>query len=275
MIDAHIHLWTPEESAYPRMPGSTACEPLRFTPDDYFGHALALGVTRAVLIQMSFYGTDNSYLLDTIAASPSSFRGVAQVDPHSDDLAARMQNLSGRGIRGFRIVGIEHAGLWLDHPSHHRFWDHAAQQSLAICPLVSPESLPVVDRLCELHPDTRVVVDHFGRAGFSGEIEPRHVNALCRLARHPHTFVKVSAFYALGRKQAPYHDLLPLLHRVFDAFGPRRMMWGSDCPFQVTGGHSLEASLALIEQLEFANREDKEQLLSGTAERVFFRGELR
>ena len=84
-------------------------------------------------------------------------------------------------------------------------------------------------------------------------------------------YVKVSAFYALGRKQSPYADLVPLIHRVFDDYGPRRLMWGSDCPFQVEDGHSYAGSLALVrEELPFLSAEDRAWILGRTAESVFF-----
>ena len=84
--------------------------------------------------------------------------------------------------------------------------------------------------------------------------------------------MKVSGFYALGAKKSPYLDLLPLVRLVFDAFGPRRLMWGSDSPYQHTDGHGYAASIALVrDRLDWLSAEDREQLLRGTAERVFFR----
>jgi predicted TIM-barrel fold metal-dependent hydrolase len=91
------------------------------------------------------------------------------------------------------------------------------------------------------------------------------------MARHKQVTVKISAFYALGKKQAPYHDLAPLIKQVYDAFGPRRLMWASDSPFQVVGGHRYKDSIELIKSgLAFLSADDKEWLLYKTAERVFF-----
>ena len=70
--------------------------------------------------------------------------------------------------------------------------------------------------------------------------------ALCRLARHRNTFVKVSAFYALGQKKPPYTDLGPLIRRLLDAFGRERLMWATDCPYQVQGEHTYSDSIELV-----------------------------
>ena len=93
----------------------------------------------------------------------------------------------------------------------------------------------------------------------------------CALAAHPHVFIKVGAFYALGKKTPPYLDLGPLIHRVVQAFGARRCMWESDCPFQVVA-HRYEDSIALIrDRLDFLSKDDRDWLLFRTAEQVLFR----
>ena len=84
-------------------------------------------------------------------------------------------------------------------------------------------------------------------------------------------YVKTSAFYALGEKKAPYLDLAPMIRRLRDAFGASRLMWASDCPFQVDPGHNYHDSIALIrDRLDFLTAEDKDWMLRGTAEKVFF-----
>jgi predicted TIM-barrel fold metal-dependent hydrolase len=83
--------------------------------------------------------------------------------------------------------------------------------------------------------------------------------------------VKTSAFYALGKKKAPYTDMGPLIHRLRDAYGAHRLMWASDCPFQVQEGHTYANSIALIrDRLDFLTPEDKSWMLRKTAEKVFF-----
>ena len=90
------------------------------------------------------------------------------------------------------------------------------------------------------------------------------------MAKHANVMVKISAFYALGRKTPPYVDLVPLIRRVFDAFGPERLMWASDCPFQVVD-HTYEDSIGLIrDRLDFLSAEDKQLILRKTAEDLFF-----
>ena len=116
-----------------------------------------------------------------------------------------------------------------------------------------------------------MVIDHLARIGMDGEIREADVRALCALAGHPRVYVKVSAFYALGARRPPYRDLAPLVHRVYDAFGARRLLWGSDAPFQLRGGHTYARSLEFArEGLGFLSAEGRAWLLGGTAEALFF-----
>ena len=105
----------------------------------------------------------------------------------------------------------------------------------------------------------------------SGTIDPNDLDNLCQLSKFENVFVKTSAFYALGKKKAPYTDLGPMIQRVVREFGANRLMWASDCPFQVVGGHNYADSIGLIrDRLDFLSKEDKQWLLRGTAEKVFF-----
>ena len=93
------------------------------------------------------------------------------------------------------------------------------------------------------------------------------------MAKHKKVMVKIGAFYALGKKKAPYTDVGPLIEKTVKAFGPERCMWESDSPFQTEGGHTYQSSVDLIRnQLSFLNGADKEWLLGKTAERFFWRG---
>src|SRR5262249_55052604 len=121
------------------------------------------------------------------------------------------------------------------------------------------------------YPDTPVVIDHLCRIGLNGTVADRDVDALCEMAKHKRVLVKVGAFYALGKKQPPYTDLKPLIQKVVQAFGAKRCMWESDCPFQVAE-HKYTDSIDLVRKnLDFLSDEDRDWLLRRTAEEFFFK----
>jgi predicted TIM-barrel fold metal-dependent hydrolase len=241
----------------------------QFLAADVAPDARRNGVSRIVLVQMSYYGFDNSYMLDAMRAAPQTFRGIAVIDPGSTDLETKMRQLAASGVRGFRINTVEHKN-WADDTGIHKMFHEAGKKDLAIWPLLNPHSLAQFDRLCGRFPDTPVIIDHIARIGMSGQPLDSDVKALCAIARHPQTRVKLSAFYALGNKRAPHLDLAPLIQRVHEAFGANRLMWGSDCPFQTQTETYLDSLSLIRDRLDFHSAQDKDWILRRTAEEFFF-----
>ncbi len=273
-IDAHSHVWTPDVARYPLAEGFTRDQmrPASFTPEQLLAHARPCGVSRVVLIQMSYYRFDNRYMLAAMREYPGVFSGVAVIDEHASQAGQTMRDLKQQGVRGFRIhPGKQPVDAWLSSPGMAAMWKVGADEQLAMCALVNPDALVPLDKMCEKFPRTSVVIDHFARIGTDGTIRDSDVDNLCRLARHGGTHVKISAFYALGKKTSPYTDLGPMIRRLVDAFGARRLMWATDCPYQVQEGHTYRDSIELVRsRLDFLTAEDRQWLLGKTAERVFF-----
>ena len=278
-IDAHSHVWAPDTERYPHStpyqgPAGTehiSMEPEDFSPEILLSHAEPSGVDRVVLIQMTAYGADNSYIADCIAARRNSFRGVGYVDPEGEGLADKMETLLGQGITGFRVSATAGAeDRWLQTPGFDTMFEVAAKTGQAICPLLNPDGLAEVGRMSGRHPETKVVIDHMARIGCDGEIRDGDVDALCALAEHPSVGVKVSAFYALGKGEPPHDDLIPMIRRLRDSFGADRLMWASDCPYQVAN-ETYEDSISLVrDRLDFLSDRERDAILEATAERVFF-----
>ncbi len=276
-IDAHSHIWTPDVAHYPLAKSFVVADmqPRSFTAEELLKTCRPAGVGRVNLIQMSYYEFDNRYMLDMIKLYPDRFVGTAIVDPLGDDPGRAMRDLAKRSVHAFRIqptYGKQPPAHWLEPAGYAAMFATAAQTGQALSCLIAPDGFPEVNRMCRRFPDTRVIIDHLGRigAGPVGSIRDADVEALCGLARHRNVFVKVGAFYALGKKTPPYLDLAPLIRRVVQAFGARRCLWESDCPFQVVK-HRYEDSVALIrDHLDFLTKDDRDWLLFRTAEQTLF-----
>ena len=283
IIDAHVHVWSADAERFPLAPG--------FDPSDFWfpsfdgeelvARAEPAGVRRFNLVQMTWYGLDHSYVLDLIQRDPRRFAGTgivpAIVDVGLPDPDRAMQALAEQGIRAFRVRGqstrpaVPVGEQWLDYPTFEAMFRMAAARNLPLSFLCGAGDLPEIDRMCGRHGEAPVIVDHLARLGPATGATAEDVDALCALARHPRTMVKVSAFAALSQDGPPYLDMLPIVRRVLDAFGPERCMWASDSPLQTVPPHSYEASVGLLaEHADFLSSGDRAQLLYGTAERVFW-----
>ena len=274
-IDAHSHIWPPDDKDYPLAKGQTVADldPPSFTDDELMAIAGPEGVDRVVLIQHSIYhGFDNSYLVDAYHRHPDRFRVVGMLDSRKTGTGKQMRDLLKHGVTGFRITpSILGQETWLKDAGMQEMWRTAAETRQNMCCLINPSDLPDVGRMCEKFPNTPVVIDHFGRVGVDGRIRTQELQALLDLAEHPTVRVKVSAYYALGLKKPPHDDLLPMIREVVEAYGPQRCMWASDCPYQIQGVNNYPASIrAIRERAEFLDDEARDWLLRKTAEQTFF-----
>jgi predicted TIM-barrel fold metal-dependent hydrolase len=276
-IDAHSHIWPPEVDRFPLAPGLTKKDlnPPSFTDDELLAIARPEGVQRVVLIQHSVYHLfDNSYLIDAAKRRPERFRIVGMVDDSQPSAGDEMKRLLEQRVTGFRITPFirkEQPERWLETPGMKEMWATAAKTRQAMSCLIDASHLAGVDQMCQRYPDTPVVIDHFARIGVDGQMRDSDIKSLCNLAQHKHTYVKVSAFYALGNKKPPHLELVPMIKRLLEAFGPERLMWASDSPYQLQGENSYAASIALVrDRLDFLSNDDRQWLLRKTAEKVYF-----
>ena len=278
-IDAHTHVWSDDLTRYPLGAWAKPADmkPPTFTADEFLAVARPHGVTRAVLIQHApLHGYDNSYILDCARENPGVFSVVAMINERTPLLLQRLRNLRNAGARGIRIGPTKHADRtlnidppnWLKAKSMQALWKHAAKLNVAVCPLIGPGFLASLDPMCEQNPDTVCVIDHFAHIDMA---KPDTVAALTRLARHRNVYVKVSGFYKFADKRAPYSDLVPMVRRMIDAFTPQRLMWASDCPYQLNNGNNHADAVALIrDELDDVSTADRNAILRDTAAKVFF-----
>jgi predicted TIM-barrel fold metal-dependent hydrolase len=275
-VDAHSHVWTPDVAHYPLAEGFKVenMNPKSFTAEELLATCRPSGVGRVNLIQMSFYRFDNRYMLDMIKLYPDRLVGTAIVDPLGEVPDQAMLGLKPKGVRAFRIApnfSKLPAARWLEPPGYAAMFDASSKSGLALSCLINPDAFAEVDRMARRFPEATVIIDHLGRVGAGGTIEPAEVDALCALAKHPRVFIKVGGFYALGKKSPPYLDLAPLIRRVVQSFGAERCMWESDSPFQVVRGSYADSIDLIRNRLDFLTADQKDWLLWKTADRVLFR----
>jgi acetylornithine deacetylase/succinyl-diaminopimelate desuccinylase-like protein/nucleoside-diphosphate-sugar epimerase/predicted TIM-barrel fold metal-dependent hydrolase len=306
MVDCHCHVWLGHAAGlaagYPLHPsmeaaGATALSPPSFDAKELTGYLHAAGVSRAVLVGHSvFHGSDNRYILSCVAADPSTFRATAIVDEEAGGVhaAAQMRALLPLGATSFRICPKRDGKAFLDGERKAvwllpEMWAEASRSGQVLCCLCDPSDLDEVSRMCSAYPRARVVIDHCARIGVGGTIQASEVDKLARLAAiHPSLHVKLSAFYALGDGRPPYSDVKPMLQQLLSAFGPLRLLWATDSPYQLSdgGGGSKPASAARsVEETDELYRASLDcvrsicppddpkvaaAILGGNAERLFF-----
>jgi predicted TIM-barrel fold metal-dependent hydrolase len=224
-IDAHAHVFThtldlAAERRY--APGYDA------TLAQYLGTLHAHGLSHGVLVQPSFLGTDNSYLLSALRQAPDRLRGVVVLAP--DVSPAVLNDLAGQGVVGVRLNLMGKALPDVRDPAWKGFFGRIADLGWHVELHRQVEDLPgLVSQLLPF--GARLVIDHFGRPEARLGVHQPGFSRLLELGLNEQVWLKVSGIYRLGGADAQAlgfaRDALPLLEQ---SFGEQRLVWGSDWP---------------------------------------------
>jgi L-fuconolactonase len=259
MIDAHHHLWDPGRREYPWLAGR-ALDPIRhqYTVDDLSRMTPA---DETILVQTVSADEETDEFLATATASDGLIRGVVGwVDLTAADVADRLAALRERGP----LVGIRHqvenepdAG-WLLREDVLRGLTAVADADLTYDLLVNPHQYDSVAELADHLPSARFVLDHAGKPPIAtGELDG-WAGAITTIARRPNVFCKLSGFVTEADWTSwTVEDLAPYADHVLTAFGPRRVVFGSDwpvCELAATYGEVLDAARALTAGLSPTER---------------------
>ncbi|MCR9175375.1 MAG: amidohydrolase family protein [Alphaproteobacteria bacterium] len=220
ILDAHVHAWPMEASL---RTDRTYTPKRAFPVGDLLRLLDANEVAGAVIVQPSFLGTDNRYLLSCLSAYPDRFRGVAVVPPETT--VEELDDLRAGGVAGLRLNLLHGEIPDLRSQVWRTFLDRATGAGLHIQVFAEANRMPrVLPSLVEA--GCAVVIDHFGLPAADCGVDDPNWRTVLDLAGDPRHHVKLSGPYRLGGQAAK-----PLAERLLAAFGPARLVWASDCPW--------------------------------------------
>lgn len=220
--DTHFHLFGPA-AKYPYDPDREYTPP-DATPQMARRHFDALGVERVVAVQASVYKLDNRCQLDGVAEIGLPYRAVVSVPKETTD--AELDALEERGVCGVRFIMAHGGGL---SPDDLEFYaDRMKELGWHIQLMVKPGHLiQLAPRLAKL--SCPFVIDHMSMVKPAEGLQQPAFQALLRLIRLGHCWVKITGAYRLSEQGPVYGDLSPFARALVEA-APRRLVWGSDWP---------------------------------------------
>lgn len=259
-VDGHAHLWDARRGARPT-PYALAVP--HASVDDLLSHMAGEGVERAVLVQPQVHGSDHRLLVSALARHPDRFVGFGLVDADAASVDAaydEVRTIAELGLAGARVHLVGGAGKQAPAVAA-----AVARHGLALEVHVDEASWTRLEPLVGAADERLVVVDHLARPDDPASRWAREM--LRVLAAHPNVIVKLAALDVVSRTPFPHEDVLPLIAAAVDAFGPDRLMWGSNFPWR--RGEDYGASLRVIERLGLPD-EANQAILGATASRLFF-----
>jgi predicted TIM-barrel fold metal-dependent hydrolase len=262
IVDAQVHIWAADspQRPWPRDRTTRPQKPYPVTGDLILAGMDEAGVDRVVLVPPSWEGDRNDVACEAAALHPDRFAVMGRIAlelPQSRGLVSDWRDQP--GMLGMRLTfHAQPHRTWLTDGTAEWLWKAAEEAGIPIMVFV-PGSVPAIEAVAERHPGLKLIIDHLAMATGRDDDAFADLPLVLRLARLPNVAVKSSALPVFSTEPYPFPGLHRYIRQVYDAFGPRRMFWGTDwtrLPCSWRQGLTM-----FTEELSFLGDEDKEWIM--------------
>jgi predicted TIM-barrel fold metal-dependent hydrolase len=223
LIDAQIHLWTK----------GTVVPPHRTRPyllDEALRDMDGAGVFGAVIHPPSWDSQSHALAIEAARLYPDRFAILGRIPLDQPEHRGLIETWRQQpGMLGLRYTFLQpHMRSWPSDGTMDWLWPASERLGLPVA-LLAGEFLPLVGKIAERHPGLRLIIDHFGVArGNKDDAAFVTMPQLLALAKHPNVAVKATGGPQYVTDPYPFKSLQKHYRAIYDAFGPRRMFWGTD-----------------------------------------------
>jgi L-fuconolactonase len=264
VVDSQVHIWAADSPGRPWRAGAHG-QTQRATPvaaDELLGWMDEGGVDRAIIVPPSWEGDRNDLAIAAAAEHPDRFAVMGRIDPNAPRLRDELPTWRNQpGMLGIRLAlhtpqlrqpFLEGRYDWL--------WSQAERHALPVMVLIHHPFMPMIDAIAGKHPSLRLVIDHLGLVNGEKDAHAfRDIDKLLALSKRANVAVKSSALPCYTDEAYPYPGLQRYIRQVYDAFGPRRMFWGTD---QTRSPIKYREGIALfMEHTPFLSGDDQEWIM--------------
>ncbi|WP_347312118.1 amidohydrolase family protein [Defluviimonas sp. SAOS-178_SWC] len=269
-IDAHQHYWNPARGDYDWMPNDNPVLARTYGPADLAPELAAYGIGRTILVQAAATVAETEYMLGIADATPTVAGVVGWVDFERPEDLAVLRRLAGHpkflGVRPM-IQDIPDVDWMLREDVQ---WGFRALSDLGLTFDALGLSIHLSNflKISKLYPDLRIVLDHCMKPeirGHSPGVFGPWADGMSRLATETHACLKLSGLVTEAREDWTVEDLRPYADHVIAAFGPTRIMWGSDWPVCRLRGEYADWRRAAESLLSGLAEVDRARIFGGTA----------
>ena len=271
-IDAHQHFWRPSRGDYGWLTAEAHPAIARkFLPQDLAPLLADAGIERTILVQAAPTVAETEYLLGLAAETPFVGGVVGWADFEAPDAAARIEAAAARP----KLIGLRpmlqdlEDDAWILRPVVQFGLDAAQAAGLRFDALVKPRHLPHLARMLTLRPDLPTVIDHGGQAGHRWRGLAAWESAIRAIAKDTGAVCKLSGLVTEAAPGWREDDLRPYVDVLLEAFGPARVMWGSDWPVVNEAGGFAVWRGAAVALTEGCSLDDRDMIFGGTAQRFY------
>jgi len=268
VVNGAEHAWV-LNSKYPMTREMAVC-PTNLPDHEYSAEFLlaemkTYKVDHVVISHVCYYGRDNAYASYCVKKYPGRFAAIGLLVGHRlhapDDREnpSRLERLIKEdGLIGLRLSPIYNRDVvWLNDPLCYPLWKKAEQLGATFNIFLAPHQVKQVGDMAARFPGVNVVIDHIAMIDIAAS-DSAGFGPLLDLAKLSNVYVRTSLHNPSKTKEMPYRDVWPFLRRMYDRFGPRRMVWANFFEYQI-----------MKEMIPFFTAEDKEWILGRTAHQLY------
>jgi len=272
-VDAHQHFWSIARDDYGWLTPALPRLYRDMLPAELAPLLRRSGIQKTIVVQAAESEAETEFLLEL--ATQNDFVGgvVGWTDLAAPDAPVRIERLA----RNPRLVGLR--PMLQDMPDADWLLRDTVQPAIAamvrarlrLDALIRPRHLPMLLRFAERHPNLPIVVDHAAKPDIRSGAIDGWSRDIGRIASATHACCKLSGLVTEAAPDWSSETLAPYVDVLLDAFGSRRLMWGSDWPVLLEG-YPVDAvepyadwcntTARLVERV---SRDDRAQIFGGTA----------
>jgi predicted TIM-barrel fold metal-dependent hydrolase len=269
VINGAEHAWVIHDRRFP-LDAEVATCPTNLPGYEYSAEFLlsemkTYQVDGVVISHVCYYGRNNSYTSYCIKTYPGKFAGIGLLvgyrlfPPEDKENPGRLERLVREdGLAGLRLSPIyDRKVVWLNDPVCYPLWKKAEQLGAVFNIFLAPHQVGQVADMAERFPGVNVVIDHLAMIDIKAP-DSDGFGPLLELARFPNVYIRTSLHNPSKTRLMPYRDVWPFLRRVYDTFGPRRLVWANFFEYAI-----------MKDIIPFFISEDKEWILGRTAHRLY------
>jgi predicted TIM-barrel fold metal-dependent hydrolase len=251
IVDAQIHIWTGHKPANPNHR-----QILDFTAEDVLKEMDEAGISAAVIHPPSWDPNSNALAVEAARKYPKRLAILANFPLDKPDSKAGIDRVKGQpGVLGLRFaLNQPHQKTWLTDGSLDWLWPAAERAGMPVA-LIGENLLQAIPQIAQRHPGLKLIIDHYGRPDKTWSNLP----AILATAKSPNVALKATGGPSCSSEAYPYRDIHGHIRKLYDAFGPERLFWGTDITRMPTSWKNCVTMFT--EELPWLSAKDKELIM--------------
>ncbi|MCU0903223.1 MAG: amidohydrolase family protein [Tabrizicola sp.] len=274
IFDTHLHLIDRSRLGYPWLANLPPLD-RDWDYDSYAASAARMGITDVLHMEVDVAEPDidreTAWIADLMAQPGSLLRGViSAARPESDGFEAWLERVDRRVVRGVRRVLHVVPDAVSQDERFRRNLRKLGQAGLPFDICMLQRQLPLTMALVDACPETVFILDHCGVPDIASGSFDDWAAWISRIAERPHVNTKLSGISAYGTPDWTLRTMQPYARHLIDAFGPNRIVWGSDSPVCTLQSSLSEWVATTHALLQDQSPQDRDLILRRNAERIWF-----